>query len=195
MKKIILLVPLILLSSVENVDAMYTYRKSMKKMYARKSGRKYRKNINKTLKRKRKIGRKKASKKKKLNFIDSLVESLHAPKKMFSISSLVSKIDDNKDFLSTLLLLYVVFGQLLSKQQVECWDPFNGYRWNPFPSRWNPFAPASQTLAGRRAINAFGNMHNNKIKNRNDFLNGFTIRTDRHVPTSNWKPCNWNHGF
>ncbi|MFC1842886.1 hypothetical protein ACFLYU_04475 [Candidatus Dependentiae bacterium] len=124
MKKIMLLVPLILLFSVENVDAMY--RKSMKKMYARKSGRKHRKNVNKLAKRKKKIRRKKVSKKKKLNLIDGLIDSLFvpiAPKKIFSVRPFVSSIDfsfANKNLISKILLFYLILCQILGNQPAFC---------------------------------------------------------------------------
>jgi len=113
MKKIILLIPLMLLSAFEKSDCMH--RRSMKKVHMRKGhqrkrGFQFRKNEKvarrEEVRPERKVG---------------LVDSLCAPEKSFSISSFVPRVDlsfAKKDLISTVLLLCVI----LSSQQVFSLD-------------------------------------------------------------------------
>ncbi|MFC1842888.1 hypothetical protein ACFLYU_04485 [Candidatus Dependentiae bacterium] len=118
MKKIILLIPLMLFSIFENSYCMNTHRKSMKKMYAQNGNRKNKKSLNRLAKkRKRKIKSKKVNKRQELD-----LGTLPYQKKSSIISSFVPRGSfslGKKNLISTVLLLYMIFGQILSKQQVS----------------------------------------------------------------------------
>ena len=119
MKKLIFLIPLMFLSSVENVNAMRNGRKSMRKMRMRRGSKRRRGHQSRRDKRVVLCQKVRAKK------VD-LTGCLSAPQKKFSLNSLVPKLSfsfNKKSLASSVLLLYMIFGQFLGDKQVEC------YRW------------------------------------------------------------------
>ncbi|MFC1842890.1 hypothetical protein ACFLYU_04495 [Candidatus Dependentiae bacterium] len=111
MKKIVLLIPLMLFSIFENSYCMHKKYKNMKK-----GGRKHEKSFYKLdKKRKRKIKSKKVKKRQELDF-----DTFSDQKKPSIFSSFVPRINfsfGKKNLISTVILLYMIFGQILANRK------------------------------------------------------------------------------
>jgi len=118
MKKLMLLIPLMLLSSIKNVDAMRNHGKSMKKMHTRRGSKSRR--MNQPRRGKRVVQRQRGHSKKKVD----LTGCLSALKQTFSPKSLVSKASScfSKNGLATKVLLCMIFYLFLGSQQANCLD-------------------------------------------------------------------------
>ena len=116
MKKLIFLIPLMFLSSVENVNAMRNGRKSMRKMRMRRGSK--RRRGHQSRRDKRVVQRQKGRTKKTVD----LTGCLSVPQKKFSLNSLVPKLSfsfNKRSLASSVLLLCMIFGQFLGGKQVE----------------------------------------------------------------------------